>query len=37
MTLLESLQDVSVLVLPENHSIKPFDFEDDDFHEFLFE
>ena len=37
MTLLESLQDVSVLVLTENHSIKPFDCEDDDLNEFLFE
>ena len=37
MTLLESLQDVSVLVLRENHSIKPFDCEDDDLNEFLFE
>ena len=33
MTLLESLQDVSVLVLTENHSIKPFDCEDDDLNE----
>ena len=37
MTLLESLQDVSVLVLTENHSIKPFDCEDDDLNEFLFQ
>ena len=37
MTLLESLQDVSVLVLTENHSIKPFDCEDEDLNEFLFE
>ena len=36
MTLLESLQDVSVLVLTENHSIKPFDCEDDDLNDFLF-
>ena len=37
MTLLESLQDVSVLVLTENHSIKPFDCEDEDLNEFLFQ
>lgn len=37
MTLLESLQDVSVLVLTENHSIKLFDCEDDDLNEFLFQ
>ena len=37
MTLLESLQDVSVLVLTGNHSIKPFDCEDEDLNEFLFE
>ena len=36
MTLLESLQDVSVLVLTENHSIKPFDCEDEDLNDFLF-
>ena len=33
---INDFQDISVLLLTENHTIKPFDCEDDDLNDFLF-